>query len=110
MYVAKRNFKIQFDTKSLVKIYLIAIASAAPSLLLLQTSTLPSLVNVIVGGLLYLAIYVTLAPITGVVNSSELKTLAAVAQRIKFLAPIIKPLISYQEKILNRQQRTPKLF
>jgi len=110
MYVAKRNFKIQFDTKSIVKIYLIAIASAAPSLLLLQTSMLPSLVNVIIGGLLYLAIYVTLAPITGVVNSSELKTLAAVAQRIKFLAPIIKPLISYQEKILNRQQRTTKLF
>lgn len=108
MYVAKRNFKIEFDTKSIVKIYLIAIASTVPSLLLLQTSTLPSLINVIVGGLLYLAIYVTLAPIAGVVNKSELKTLAEVVQRIKFLAPIIKPLISYQEKILNRQQRTTK--
>jgi O-antigen/teichoic acid export membrane protein len=108
MYVAKRNFKIQFDTKSLVKIYFIGIASTAPSLLLLQTSLLPSLANVIIGGLLYLAIYVTLTPIARVVNNSELKTLAEIVQKIKFLAPIIKPLLRYQEKILNRQQRTPR--
>ena len=106
MYVAKRNFEIEFDTKSLVKIYLIGIASTVPSLLLLQTSMLPGLVNVIVGGLLYLAIYVTLAPITGIVNNSELKTVNEVVQKIKLLAPIIKPLLRYQEKILNRQQST----
>jgi len=106
MYIAKRSFKIQFDTKSLAKIYLIAIASTVPSLLLLQISPLSSLANVIIGGMLYLAIYVTLTPIAGVVNNSELKTLAEIAQKIKFLAPIIKPLISYQEKILSRQQRT----
>ena len=108
MYVAKRNFKIEFDTKSLIKIYLVAAASTIPSLLLLQTSILPRLVNVITGGLLYLAIYVTLTPIAGVVNSSELKTLAEVVQKIKFLAPVFKPLLRYQEKILNRQQSTTK--
>ena len=108
MYVAKRSFKIEFDTKSLIKIYLIGIASTVPSLLLLQTSMLPGLVNVIVGGLLYLAIYVTLAPITGIVNNSELKTVNEVVQKIKLLAPIIKPLLRYQEKILNRQQSTTK--
>ena len=110
MYVAKRNFKIEFDTKSLIKIYLIGIASTVPSLLLLQTSILPGLVNVIVGGLLYFTIYVTLTPITGVVNNSELETVTEVVQKIKLLAPIIKPLLRYQEKILNRQQSTTKPF
>jgi len=109
MYVAKRNFKIEYDAKSLIKIYLIGAASAIPSLLLLQTSILPELVSVIVGGLLYLAIYVTLTPITGVVNNSELKTVAEVVQKIKLLAPIMKPLLRYQERILNRQQSKTNL-
>jgi len=110
MYVAKRNFKIEYDAKSLVKIYLIGVASAIPSLLLLQTSMLPELVSVIVGGLLFLAIYVTLTPIVGIVNNSELKTVTEVVQKIRLLAPIMKPLLRYQEKILNRQQSTTKSF
>ncbi len=37
---------------------------------------------------------------------SELQTASEVLQKTKPLAPIIKPLIKYQEKILNRQQPT----
>ena len=103
MYVAKRKFKIEFDTKSLIKIYVIGVASTVPPLLILQVSPLPRLVNVTVGGLLYLFAYTTLAPVTKTVNNSELKTAAEIVQKIKPLAPIIKPLLRYQEKILNRQ-------
>jgi O-antigen/teichoic acid export membrane protein len=108
MYVAKRNFKIEFDTKSLIKIYLVGAGSTVPSLLLLQVSTLPRLVNVLVGGMLYLAIYVTLAPTTKIVNNSELETVTEIVQKIKPLTPIIKPLIWYQKKILNRQESPTK--
>jgi len=108
MYIAKRNFKIEFDTKSLIKIYLIGAGSTVPSLLLLQVSTLPRLVNVLVGGMLYLAIYVTLAPTTKIVNNSELETVTEIVQKIKPLTPIIKPLIEYQKKILNRQESPTK--
>ena len=110
MHIAKRNFKIEFETKSLVKIYIIGMASAIPSLLLLQTSPLPGLVNVIVGGLLYLVVYLTLTPISGIVNSSELKTVTEIVQKIKLLGPIIKPVLKYQEKILNRQESATKPF
>ena len=110
MYVAKRNFQIEFDTKSLIKIYLIGMVSTIPSLLLLQISLLPRLINVAVGGLLYFAIYITLTPITGIVNNSELKTATQIIQKIKPLALIIAPLLKYQEKILNRQKSTTKPF
>jgi len=108
MYAAKRNFKVEFDTQSLIKIYLIGVVSTVPSLLLLQISTLPRLVNIVVGGLLYLFTYTTLAPVTKIVNNSELKTATEIIQKIKPLAPIIKPFLVYQQKILNRQKPATK--
>lgn len=106
MYTAKTKFQIQYDTKSIIKIYIIGAVSTIPPLLLLQFSPLPKLANIILGGLLYLATYITLTPITKIMNNAELQTAAQILQKIKPLAPIIKPLVKYQEKILNRKQPT----
>jgi len=110
MYVAKRKFKIEYDTKSLIKIYFIAIASTIPSLLILQISPLPRLVNVIIGGLLYLFTYATLAPITNILTNSELETATEITKKIKPLYPIIRPLLKYHEKILNSRKPTTGSF
>ena len=108
MYVARRKLQIEFDTKSLIKIYTIGLLSTVPSLLLLQISTLPRLLNVAVGGLLYLFTYTTLAPVTKIVNNSELETVTEIIKKIKPLAPIIKPFFWYQKKILNHRKPATK--
>jgi len=103
-YTARTKFKIEFDTKLLVKIYLISILSSIPPLALLQFSPLPKLLNVTAGGLLYLFIYATLTPLTKIVNDSELQTAAQVLQKIKPLTPITTPILNYQKKILRFQK------
>jgi O-antigen/teichoic acid export membrane protein len=104
MYVALTRFHIRFDMSALIKIYVAAAVSALPPMLLLQVSPLSQLFNVIAGGLIYIAIYLTLAPLIGIVTKPELSMISHVAQRIKPLAPAIKPLLRYQERILNSQK------
>jgi O-antigen/teichoic acid export membrane protein len=101
MYFAKRNLKIKLDTRALFKTYLVAGVSAVPSLLLLQVSVFPGLIKVLVGGLFYVATYITLIPIARIISRFELMTITEVVQRIEPLGLFIKPLLKYQEKILN---------
>jgi len=99
---ARRKFQIKFDIKSLGKIYVAGLASALPLLLMLQVSPLPSLLNVMVGGLLYLFLYITLVPITRIIDVSELETASEIVKKIKLLSLFIKPLIWYEKMLFNR--------
>jgi len=101
LYVARTKHKIELDIRSLAKIYLISILSSLPPIVLLQLSPLPGLFNVTAGALLYLFIYATLAPLTKIVNHSELQTAVHIFQKTKPLALVITPLLKYQEKILS---------
>jgi O-antigen/teichoic acid export membrane protein len=104
MYIAKRNFQIRFATASLIKIYTTGVIAAAPSLLLLQISPLPTLVTVVVSGLLYIFIYATSVSLAKVVSVSELETATQITQRTRLLALLVKPFLWYHGKILKRQK------
>jgi hypothetical protein len=75
--------------------------SIAPSLLTLHVFNLSGLLAVVIGGLLYIFIYVTLTPVAGIVSKSELKTAFEVLSKIKPIAPLAKLLILYLQRILN---------
>lgn len=108
-YTARKKFKIEFDTKSLAKIYFISILSSIPPLALLNFSPLPKLLNVAAGGLLYFLVYITLIPAAKIVEYSELQTATKVLQRIKLLTLITSPLLKYQKKILGQHKQPQKL-
>jgi len=109
-HIARTKFKIEFDTKSIIKIYLVSIISSFPALLLLQFASIPKLFNVAAGGLLYLVTYLTLTPLTRTVTYSELEKATDILKEIKPLNLIIKPLIDYQKKILSYLKPAPKPF
>ncbi len=100
-YTARTRFGIEFEFRLKGKIYLVAILSTPPPLILLQFSPLPMLFNVGAGALLYLFTYATLIPLTKIIDQSELQFVKDILQRIKPLKPITGPLIRYQKKILN---------
>jgi len=98
-YIARSSFKIEFDTKLIAKVYLVAILSGLPSIALLYFLPHSQLFNVVAGGLLYIFVYMTLAPITRIVNSTELQTASRILQKIKPLTPVTTPLLKYLKKI-----------
>jgi O-antigen/teichoic acid export membrane protein len=103
-YKARRKFHIEFDTQSLVKIYIVSTMSIIPALLVLAFSPrgTSSLLKLAVGASLYVFIYVTLTPLTRIVTITELQSASLVIQRIRLLRIFAEPVLRYQKRILCR--------
>lgn len=109
VYTVKRKLQIELDTYSIAKIYIISAISCIPTLLL-QVINMPKLLNIAIGGSLYFLTYATLIPLTRTVTAPELQKAALIAQKIKPLRHISKPLIKYQQKILDVNNKTGKIL
>jgi O-antigen/teichoic acid export membrane protein len=123
-YKAKRKFRIEFDIISILKIYLISVASILLSLLLLYSKIIPALIESVtppyllsafpvlpglvdfgLGCLLCIFTYITLLPLTKTVTTSELQTVIHVSRKIKGLSIAVGPIVKYQRKLCGQNQR-----
>lgn len=104
-YTARVHYEIEFDNRSIFKIYFVSLLSSVLPFTLLQFSPLPKLLNVIIGALLYLLAFGTLIPLAGIIDHPELQTAIHVLQRIKPLTPITNPLLKYEKTILDRHKQ-----
>lgn len=104
LYIARKDFQIEFDT-NIFRIYLNSAISSILPLLMLHFTQLPKILNITIGGLLYLFIYATLTPLTKTVNPSELEAATHIAQKIRLLALIAKPMLTYQQRLLKLLER-----
>jgi len=127
-YIGKTKLKIEFASRSTIKIFLVSIISTTPVILLLQLppmpilfhATIPGLLsvamggrlfNVVAGGIAYFVTYTTLIPIAKVVTLSELENAAQVIEKISPLNHFINPLINYQKLIARtREPRASSLY
>lgn len=107
-YRAKRNLQVEFDAKNIIKIYLISATSSVFPLLLSNLINLPGLLNLAIGGILYLLAYITLMPLTNLVTNSELQKATLTTQQTPLLKQIAKPIIDYQQKILSLRATSKK--
>jgi O-antigen/teichoic acid export membrane protein len=101
LYIARKNFQIGLDIKPQLRIYINSALSTFPLLLMLNLTHLPKILNIIFGGLLYLFTYVTLTPLTKTVTAYELEATANITQKIQPLAVILKPILNYEQKLLQ---------
>lgn len=123
-YRARRKYRIEFDTVSVLKVYGISILAAVPSVLLLFTGALsnavqmvapafllsrihilPQIVDLAVGGFLYILLYATLAPLTRTITLPELEMAERVIRKTKLLTWFAAPFLRYERKILNSMQK-----
>jgi len=103
--VAYKKFHLKPDVNSSLRIYLASAISIIPTLLLTSAFDFPSLLKIFVGGLAYLASYLTFAPITGALERSDLETLSRILGGIKIVNPFIKPIIVYEDQLLSALRR-----
>lgn len=103
-YTARKKFQIEFGTRSIAKIYLISATSIGPSLLLRLMHT-SGLLTLIVGAASFLFIYLTLVPLTKIVNLPELNKVAQTIQKIKLLGLVGKPILKYEQIILSKYDK-----
>lgn len=105
--VRKASFKfdVHVDLKANARILLAALISAIPTILtallfqIVKLTQIPIL-NLIVGGLVYLIVYLTLVPVVGAASISDINNLKTMFLRIPIVRTLMKPVFSYETEIL----------
>lgn len=105
--MARHRFKVSIDVKNLTKIYALSIIAALPVLILIKTSNSWWVWDVLLGTTVYLSIWITLAPLMGILQKSELKNIAMATEKVPIIGKILKPIISYETKLIVKKNRYP---
>ncbi len=100
VYFARKKYSLQFEVAANIKLLVASCISVVP-LLALRFTSLSMHLMLILGVLLYLAVYLTLLPLTHSVTVSELLTLNGVFQKIRFLKLVGRLVVKYELKIFS---------
>jgi len=99
------------DLRASERILLAALGAALPTLGLIQLDGAGiGVANVVVGGLLYLAIYLTLAPIIGAVEKQDILNLRTLLGSTRIVAVLVNPVFDYESRLLSAMKRKWKIF
>lgn len=102
IHVTRSRFKIKLFPKTLLKIYVISTIAALPSITMLSISHLWWLWNLVIALITYSFIWLTLIPLTGTLQRSELQNIETVLEKLPFLKKTLKPIISYERQLINK--------
>lgn len=62
-------------------------------------------VNLVIGGLLYVGFYLTLAPILGAVEKQGILNLRTLLGHTRIVAVLVNPVFDYESKLLSAMKR-----
>jgi len=99
--LAAAKYGMRVDLKGSAVALAVALASSLPILPLVYYSLLPSLANVLIGASIYLATYLTLAPLLGAVRKTDLQILGPILGQIKILRPATNLILAYETRVLT---------
>lgn len=94
------------DLKASGRILLVSLGAAAPTIALIRPDAMGiGASNLIVGGLLFLVIYLTLAPIVGAIDKWDVSNLRSLLFRTRIVALLTSPIFDYEAKLLSMMER-----
>jgi len=103
--VAIKDLKVNVDYKASSLIISAALVAALPTLAL-QTLRLGNLFTLVVGALIYFAVYVTLLPLLGALDENDVENLEQIVSKLGLLWPISRPILFYIKRLTKIRQRS----
>jgi O-antigen/teichoic acid export membrane protein len=100
LYTARRKYGVGLYIGAQWRIFL---ATAVPALLclgFLHVSSLRPLFNLVIGGAILIAAYLTLLPVLGAINAYDIQNLTTLFKRISLAWPIMKQVLAYEAELL----------
>ena len=99
---ASAKFSARPDLKASGRILLAALGAAVPTVGLTRLDPLGTgILDLIIGGMLYLATYMTLAPILKAVDKQDISNLRTILCRTRMVARLANPVLEYEDKLLS---------
>jgi O-antigen/teichoic acid export membrane protein len=96
------KFNARIDLKASGRVLFAALAAAVPTVGLIQFDRAGvGAINLVVGGLLYLVVYLTLAPILGAVEKQDILNLRTLLGGTRIVAVLVNPVFDYESKLLS---------
>lgn len=101
LHRAMKKVGLKPDLEASLRIFLASAASTLLPLLFLSTVNISSVVNIVVGGFIYLAAYLTLAPLIGAVKRSDIGFFSQTFAKTTPMNRIIEPILAYETRLLD---------
>lgn len=106
LFMASKMFKLSVDVLSSVRIYIASAVPACIVFVVLSVSPFNRIVNLVLGGTLFVFIYLTILPLIGTVNSTDIEIFRAIFQKSKSAWTFLKILLAYETRILKHFKTT----
>jgi len=103
--VAIKDLKVNVEYKASSLIISAALVAALPTLAF-QTLRLGNLLTLVVGALIYFAVYVTLLPLLGALDENDVENLEQIVSKLGLLWPISRPILFYIKRLTKIRQRS----
>jgi len=104
LFIAKRRLGILIEINNSIRI-LIASGIAALSILPFSLNqSIPNYVSLLMGGILYLTIYMTMLPIVKALQKNDINILRNLFQNQGMLKPVAELLIKYESSLIERMK------
>jgi type IV secretory pathway VirB3-like protein len=88
------------------RVLLASLGAAVPTIVLVQLGGMATgIVNLAIGGPLYLVVYLTLAPLLRAVDKSDIINLRTILCRRRIVARLASPVFDYEAKLLSAMGR-----
>jgi O-antigen/teichoic acid export membrane protein len=100
-WVSKRKFKVVIDFRGSLNIYLASAFSASPLLILDIYSPFSGLINLIIGTISFIPLYLTITPLIGGFNQIDIENLKIIVDRTRPLKPFITLILNYEAKLIR---------
>jgi O-antigen/teichoic acid export membrane protein len=100
------DFNAQLDLKAGGRVLLAGLVAAVPTMALIQFDMAGvGAINLVVGGLLYLVVYLTLIPILGAVGKQDVENMRTLVGGGTLVARLLNPVFGYVSKLLSAKGR-----
>jgi O-antigen/teichoic acid export membrane protein len=100
------KFGARPDLKAGGRILLAAFVAAVPTVAFVRLDGAGvGVVNLIVGGLLYLFVYLTLTPVVGAVDRQDILNLKSLLGKTLIVGALLNPVFDYETRLLSKMKR-----
>ena len=108
LYWLWKNYKVKADFKASAKIFAASSIASIVTYLFLSVFNAPYLLTLVIGFLIFLVVYLTSAPLLGVVNRMDIDNLKEMASGLGVISRALDFPLFFMRKICKETQNTDK--
>jgi O-antigen/teichoic acid export membrane protein len=102
------RYGMKVNLKASAGALIASLIAALPIMPIVHLSPLPRIVNVLLAAIIYLPVYITLAPLCGALEFADIEVLGAILTKVRGLRPFVSVVLAHENRVLRLRGRLGK--